>query len=208
MRAACPRDAATLILLRRDGPHARVLMGRRSGGHDFMPDKWVFPGGRIDRRDYLARPLTPLHPDVAETLAGTARRTRQNGQKLAHALAQAAVRETVEECGLLLGEMEDGCIRGDFGGLRYIARAITPPGRHRRYDARFLIAEADRLRGLDPADSRELADVGWFTLSDARRLDLPTVTRAVLDLVDLHARGQEPPMPFWRWTRADPASAI
>ncbi len=173
-----------------------------------MPDKWVFPGGRIDRRDYRARPLTPLAPDVAETLAATARLARQDGLRLAAALAQTAVRETFEECGLLLGRIDDRELRGDFAGLRYVARAITPPGRHRRFDARFLMVDAHRLPRLDPADSRELGDIDWFTFAQAGRLNLPTVTRAVLDLVALHAAGRAVPRPFWRWTRADPASAI
>src|ERR1700722_20919880 len=64
-----PRDAATLIVLRRDGPKPRVLMGRRHGGHDFMPDKWVFPGGRIDPSDYRAPTATELRPEVAERLS-------------------------------------------------------------------------------------------------------------------------------------------
>lgn len=208
MPSTRPRDAATLILLRRDGPEPRVLMGRRSGGHVFMPGKWVFPGGRIDRRDYGPRPLTPLPPDVAASLGATARLARQAGRRLADALAQTAIRETFEECGLILGQFEENGLRGDFSSLRYVARAITPPGRHRRFDARFLLADAERLHSLRPVDSRELGDIDWFTLAQARCLDLPTVTRAVLDVVALHARGEEPAPPFWHWARARPDGAI
>ncbi|HUF44051.1 MAG TPA: NUDIX hydrolase, partial [Aestuariivirgaceae bacterium] len=43
-----PRDAATLIILRRDGAKTRVLMGKRHSDHAFMPGKYVFPGGRVD----------------------------------------------------------------------------------------------------------------------------------------------------------------
>lgn len=173
-----------------------------------MPGKWVFPGGRIDRQDYGPRPLTPLPPQVAASLAATARLARQTGSKLANALAQTAVRETFEECGLLLGLIEKNVLRGDFGSLRYVARAITPPGRHRRFDARFLLAGAERLHSLMPEDSRELGDIDWFTLTQARGLDLPTVTRAVLDVVARHARGEDPAPPFWHWTRARPDGAI
>src|SRR5258708_7886916 len=86
-----PRDAATLILIRRDGSAPQVLMGRRHGGHDFMPDKWVFPGGRIDRSDFRAPHATPLRRDVAARLEKTTSPSR------ARALAMAAVRETFEE---------------------------------------------------------------------------------------------------------------
>lgn len=173
-----------------------------------MPDKWVFPGGRIDRADYRGRPLSPLPADVASALAASARQARQNGSRLAQALAHAAVRETFEECGLVVGRIEGGELRADLACLRYVARAITPPARHRRYDARFLMADAEALSSVEPADSRELEDVAWFTLAEARQLDLPTVTRAVLDLVDRHAAGQNVPIPFWRWTRLNPGGAL
>ncbi|MDB5483172.1 MAG: hydrolase, partial [Caulobacteraceae bacterium] len=71
-RAVRPRDAATLILVRRGGPKPRVMMGRRHSSHNFMPDKWVFPGGRIDRADFRAPYATDLRPEVAARLARTA----------------------------------------------------------------------------------------------------------------------------------------
>src|SRR5947207_4319121 len=86
-RAVRPRDAATLILIRRDRRQPRVLMGRRHGGHDFMPDKWVFPGGRIDRADFRAPHGTELRPEVA------ARLHEMTPPSRARALAMAAVRE-------------------------------------------------------------------------------------------------------------------
>jgi 8-oxo-dGTP pyrophosphatase MutT (NUDIX family) len=95
-KAVRPRDAATLIVLRHDGPKPRVLMGRRHGGHNFMPDKWVFPGGRIDPSDFRPPVASELRPDVAERLATTA------PPKRARALALSAIRETFEETGLVL----------------------------------------------------------------------------------------------------------
>ncbi len=217
-----PRDAATLILVRRDGRAPRVLMGRRSGGHDFMPGKWVFPGGRIHRADYGVPLAADLPPETAAALAQGRRLARQDGARLARALGAAAVRETFEETGLMLGRPAPSCRRmpaafspmqacglaPDLSGLRYVARAITPPARHRRFDARFLMADAAGLASLEPADSRELADVGWFTLAEAALLDLPTVTRAVIALLGAHLDGRAPAEPpFWRWTRGDPGSA-
>ena len=212
-----PRDAATLVLVRRDGPEPRVLMGRRAGGHAFMPGKWVFPGGRIDRGDWHVHPAADLPPETARRLAGTARPGRQDGLRFARALALAAVRETFEETGLLLARPAGPAgpagrgpaawqpfrARGlapDLSALAYIARAVTPPARTRRFDARFLMADAACLSDLRPADSRELADVAWVTLDEAAALDLPTVTRAVLGLVARHLAGAPPAEPpVWRW---------
>ena len=91
-----PRDAATLIIVRRDAAKPRLLMGRRHGGHDFMPDKWVFPGGRIDRSDFRAPYASDLRPEILARLEKTAPQAR------CRALALTAVRETFEEAGLLL----------------------------------------------------------------------------------------------------------
>ena len=59
-----PRNAATLILVRRDKGESQVLMGRRAEGHVFMASKWVFPGGRVDSGDITAPAATELKPDV------------------------------------------------------------------------------------------------------------------------------------------------
>src|SRR5580693_2302598 len=72
MRPVKPRDAATLIIINRTAAQPRVLMGRRNGGHNFMPGKWVFPGGRIDRADFHAPFATDLRHDVAARLGKTA----------------------------------------------------------------------------------------------------------------------------------------
>jgi 8-oxo-dGTP pyrophosphatase MutT (NUDIX family) len=172
-----------------------------------MPDKWVFPGGRIDRADYCAPVLRELRPEVAGALAATARLKRQDGARLARALALTAVRETFEETGLVIGTMSDGRIEADLAGLAYVARAITPPARHKRFDARFLMADADTLDSLAPTDSRELAEVAWFRIDDCRGLDLPAITRAVLEVVERRLAGVDAPPPFWRWIRGTPDSA-
>ncbi|MGH6958185.1 MAG: NUDIX hydrolase, partial [Caulobacteraceae bacterium] len=192
-RAVRPRDAATLIILRRDGPKPRVLMGRRHGGHDFMPDKWVFPGGRIDPSDFRAPVASELRPHVAERLA-TGPQARR-----ARALALSAIRETFEETGLLLARpgaarptkgpwrtfLAQGALP-DLDALDYIARAVTPPMVPKRYDARFFMADAERLVSLErQADCGELDEIAWFELDDALQLDLPDITRFVLkELVD------------------------
>jgi len=200
-----PRDAATLILVRRDRPGPRVLMGRRAEGHVFMASKWVFPGGRIDRADFRAPCASELRPEVAAAVGRAAPPAR------ARALALAAVRETFEETGLLLakeapprpaaGPWRDFLARGalpDLEALDYVARAITPPGRSRRFDARFFMADAARLMHLDPEPGAEmeLDEIAWISLEETRGLDLPQITRFVLgELTDrLRDPGRPPPV--------------
>ena len=208
-RAVRPRDAATLIVLRRDGPKPRVLMGRRHGGHDFMPDKWVFPGGRIDPSDFRAPVASELRPDVAHRLETTAQ------PKRGRALALSAIRETFEETGLLLGKtahhrpiagpwrlfLEQGALP-DLAALDYIARAVTPPMVPKRYDARFFMADAENLISLDrQTDCGELDEIAWFDLEEALSLDLPTVTSFVLREIPLKLADPHRPFPYLRMRR-------
>lgn len=204
-----PRDAATLILEDAEG---RVLLGRRSGGHAFMPGKWVFPGGRLDRGDWHAPVAANLAPEVAAAVGAAPRRPVSDPARLARALALAAVRETFEEAGLVLGAghnltrapagwqrfLETG-FAPDLSRLAYLARAVTPPGRTRRFDARFFLAPAEALVSRTPVASHELTELHWFPLPEAQALDLPTVTRAVLDLVAERREGKIIAPPHWAW---------
>jgi len=208
-----PRDAATLILVRRDGPEPRVLMGRRAQGHVFMASKWVFPGGRVDRSDYRAPSARPLRTEVEALLARGAR------PSLARALALAAVRETFEETGLLMarpapsrpgaGPWREFLAQGalpDLAPLDYIARAITPPGRARRFDARFFMAEADALLSLERTDGcGELDEIAWIELSRTGELDLPAITKFVLGEVRDRMTQPRRPIPFVRFVRGQHA---
>jgi len=67
--------------------------------------------------------------------------------------------------------------------LRFVFRAITPPGRSRRFDARFFLARAQDFGGDHAgfsAASGELSHLQWLPLIDARALDLPFITRVIL----------------------------
>jgi len=55
-----PRDAATLILVRQRGKIPEVLLGCRDAKHAFMPNRYVFPGGRVDPADARVPVATPL----------------------------------------------------------------------------------------------------------------------------------------------------
>ncbi len=178
--AVRPRPAATLILLDRSAPgEPRVLMGRRSGGHDFMPDKWVFPGGRVDPGDRRLPFVSDLSLVAAEALA----RAFPRRPTLPRALGVAAVRETWEEAGLALGEPREGGAppAADLAALELVARAVTPPYRGKRFDTVFFSADAEQLASRERlGGSGELAELEWFPLAETARLDLPAITRVIL----------------------------
>lgn len=189
-----PRDSSTLILVRRDGGAPRILMGQRAGGHAFMPNKYVFPGGRLDAADSRVKPAKDLHPATLSKLM-----SRMRGKPTpsrARGLAYAAVRETWEEAGLLFGRtrLEDA---PDLSGLTLFMRAITPPGRTRRYDSRFFVADADQLANIDAPHhdgGGELLTLSWLTLEETASLDLPLITiDALRRLKPFLAAGRLPP---------------
>lgn len=185
------RDAATVVLIRDAGSAPSVLMGQRGKHAAFMPNKFVFPGGALDKAD--AR--VPLAEDGAEPC-----RTRLDEDApvgIGTGLLAAAIRELWEETGQILGVpgpwpteppetwkgfAEDGYLPSP-DGLAFVFRAITPPGRPRRFDARFFVADAARLK-TDPDDfSRaedELSHLQWIPLDKVRDFDLPFITQVVL----------------------------
>ncbi|ESY97564.1 MULTISPECIES: NUDIX hydrolase [unclassified Mesorhizobium] len=213
-----PRDAATLILLDRNGDDVQVLMGRRHAAHAFMPGKFVFPGGRTDPADSRIPTATALDQhEEAKLTAGPGRTSRAR----ARAIALSAVRETYEEAGLLIGRKGAfATTRRDWQGfvehgvapsleaLRFVARAITPPNRVRRFDTRFFSAwRGDVAVELaDGGPTNELEELVWLPLAKAKQADIPDITRMILD--DLEKRlADDPllrpggPVPFYRLVR-------
>ena len=90
----------------------------------------------------------------------------------------------------------------DLSALSYIARAITPPGRSRRFDARFFMAPAQALLTPEPtAGCGELDEIAWLPLDDARALDLPAITRFVLEELGQRLEQPDRPLPFVRMVR-------
>ncbi len=210
-----PRDAATLILLDRTQGDVRVLMGKRHMRHAFMPGKFVFPGGRTDPADSRISVAAGLHPAEEAKLIGTS--SRANATR-ARAIALSAIRETYEEAGLLIGhkgvfatnrkDWQGFCAHSvcpSLEGLRYVARAITPPGRVRRFDTRFLASWRDNVALALPegGPTDELQEQVWLTFSEALEADIPSITKTILqelqsrlaDDPDLNPGG---PVPFYR----------
>ena len=214
------RDAATLILLERESGTTKVLMGRRHAGHKFMPGKFVFPGGAVDPEDEKMAIAGLLDERVAEKLLT---QTRRRSQDYARGLALAAIRETFEETGLALGVTDMGApeeppagawtrfaetgVFPTLEGLDFLARAITPPGRPKRFDARFFVAEATWIAYRAPDvihPEAELTELVWVPVEEALTLDIPNITRMVLgDLAELGSgpwdRGRA--RPFYRMVR-------
>ena len=210
-----PRDASTLMLIDRSGVAPKVLLGRRHHSHKFLPGKFVFPGGRIETLDRTMTAVSELHPDMQTKLT---ERVAEPSAELARAFALAAVREMAEETGLLLGVKRDvspkvpgeiwtefakACVHPDLAHIHFIARAITPPRRPRRFDTRFFTADASaiahKIEGVVGPDS-ELVELTWVPIAQATRLDILTITGIVLE--ELAARvaagmGHDLPVPFY-----------
>ncbi len=203
MNKAEIRNAATVILLRDKATRPRILMGQRGHSAAFMPSKFVFPGGALDATDADV-PLSAVLSDQC-----MARLRAEADPALAEPLVLAAIREVWEETGLLLGEQSDTAIsdaanmpkdwqqffehglRPSGAGMRFVFRAVTPPGRPRRFDARFFVVDADRVAGnLDDFDQacEELSHLQWIPLDEARNLDMPFITEVVLAEIEADLR--------------------
>jgi len=200
-RSPRPRDAASIMLLDRSQAQVRVLVGKRHKAHVFMPDLHVFPGGRRDASDYRLPWSGDINPAVVERLkAAYVQRASENRLR---AIALAALRELHEEASIAIGRKDSGNTKlpflPDLTNLRYMARAITPPGFPRRFDTHFFALFTDEA-GVDPMDihdSRELEDLRWIDVNDVSAVRMPDITGIILG--DLRASLQsDASLPFGR----------
>lgn len=219
--AVRPKAAATLILCRKgqSGQEASLLMGQRHARHKFMPNLFVFPGGKIDRADHRIKAESQLPSLTEARLTGGATAGR------AKALALASIRETFEETGIRLGQetsnlprtksaawrdfLEEGVVP-DLSQIHLVFRAITPPTLPRRFDTFFFMVDADHIVG-DPdrfAPSGELEGIHWVPISRAIDLDLPAVTHMVIEevkeIINEGGPGTRRKVPFYRFKRGGP----
>ena len=184
-------------------------MGQRGAKAAFMPNKFVFPGGAVDAGDYDITLGASLPPPCDTRLA------EDSAPQMASALAAAAIRELWEEAGLRLScpgtwaapddwaSFAQGGHRPDASSLRFFFRAVTPPGKSRRFDARFFLIPAEAVTGdLDDfaAASDELSHLQWVPLAKARSFDLPFITEVVLAQLEAHGSAARAPdsVPFFK----------
>jgi 8-oxo-dGTP pyrophosphatase MutT (NUDIX family) len=190
-----PKDAATLILIDRSGEKPKVLVGRRHDKVVFMPGAYVFPGGRVDAKDSHVPVAAPISKELeARLLQGSPKTSLSR----ARALANTAIREACEETGLCLGKKADGNtaklvgswqpfadagLLPDPSSLFLIARAITPPGRVKRFDTRFFTADASAIThhvpGVIHADA-ELVELVWVEIGSKPLAAMHPMTTRVL----------------------------
>lgn len=210
-----PADAATLVLVDRSKRTPRLLFGRRNPKLKFMPGKFVFPGGRVDAQDRRMPVYGTLDAESERRLL--TRVTRPSPAR-ARALALTAIRETCEETGLLLGTREAGVPEGlpegwaAFGAagvfpnleaLTFVARAITPPGRPRRFDTRFFMADVTEVAHREEdvvGPDAELVETAWLTIAEAKKAEVPNITLAIIEEIETRLDGGNRPwlpVPFY-----------
>ncbi len=170
--AVKPRHAASLIVLRQPSSGPQMLMGMRGNHHKFMPNRLVFPGGAVDPDDPFTEVATKLRHDTRRHLEKAA------DAALAHGLGVAAARELEEETNLTIGSP------AALDGLHFLCRMVTPPDNAFRFNARFLVIDADLVTGT-LAGSGELEELRFFDMEEALALDLAAPTRQVLQRLKL-----------------------
>jgi 8-oxo-dGTP pyrophosphatase MutT (NUDIX family) len=206
-----PKDAACLILVRKKHGSIRLLMGERDRRHAFLPGRVVFPGGGVEPADQRLVVPTDLRPEVLAKVAAGTTPLRARG------LALAAIRETFEETGILVGRaatappktrseawtsfLSYGVVP-QLENLDFVARAITPPGRPRRFDARFFMTGCEQIaHTLDVSRaSGELLKPLWLTLTEARAAKVIPITRCIIDEIEARLgddAGLGRPVPFF-----------
>src|SRR5262249_16714891 len=168
----------------------QVLLGPRPPAHKFMPGKFVFPGGRLERLDRRMVSTSAIAPQVEARLM---QHVQRPSRERARGLVLAAIRETFEETGILLGAKGSALVRSpggpwdafvaagvvpDLAPVPFIARAIPPPGLPKRFDTRFFAIDASaiaaRLDGVVGPDS-ELTELVWHPIAAAARMDMPAI---------------------------------
>ena len=206
------RNAATVIVVRNKHDNPSVLMGQRGVNAAFMPSKFVFPGGAVDDQDLSI----DVKKSINEVCKNRLLKENENGPW--NALVAAAIRELFEETGQIIGVEQEwleppSSWRGfaktgyvpDASHMSFVFRAITPPGRPRRFDARFFLIQAEELQtDLDDFSmaSDELSHLQWIPLTDTKSFDLPFITQVVLAEIAGNLMTSSPPaqVPFFQNT--------
>lgn len=197
-----PRKASSLIVWRGSRDKPEILMGKRAETLSFMPGKYVFPGGAVERADTLLQPAQKLPPQDQARIG-----TQAQG------LAMAAIRECYEETGLRIAAKKAAPsrskiwksytspgLRPDLSQLVFIARAITPPRRIRRFDTYFFACEASTDTNPETimTESSEIQSLQWVPAQDADNLDVHIMTRIILAEIKQNLFSRKLARPFYR----------
>jgi 8-oxo-dGTP pyrophosphatase MutT (NUDIX family) len=183
------RPASTVVVIRPgagDVPF-EVLLVRRNDHIAFMAGAYVFPGGRVDDADRLADPQR-----VADGLGDVSRFADLTAADEA-VFRVAALRELLEEAGVLLGTRDGAPVTADDAaaararleagesmadiaagtGLRLsldaivpFAHWVTPAIEIRRYDTRFFLARMPEGQHATH-DAGETTALEWWSPADA-----------------------------------------
>ena len=201
-----PLPAATVVVLRAAPVGLEVFLVQRTKGAAFMGGAYVFPGGKLDPTDVAASVLARADGlDAAEA----ARRMGEDDGERALGLHVAAVRETLEEAGVLVGRSRRGVDAAEvrarlLGGVPFatlcdeldlalavdrlvpLARWVTPTVERRRFDARFFLCEVPASTSASH-DAGETVAGAWMTPTVAierhvrGEIDLPPPTLRTLE---------------------------
>ncbi len=215
-RAPKPKLAATILLVRGAPGKEEILVGLRSKKHDFMPDVYVFPGGRVDPGDSRVQAADHLNPRTKAILEASLPPAR------ARAAVLAAIRETWEETGFIIGEPQDYApysgnhpswisfskagLAPDLSEIHVIARAVTPPYRPKRFDTWFFMTRLpDAHAHREFGDSDELLDTRWVSLNDAKTLKMHAITEMMIDVLSKYLKTEAagPTVPYSRFERGN-----
>ncbi len=203
-KAPRPKLASTIVLLRKTGGQAQIFMGKRSKRHDFMPDVYVFPGGRVDRADSYAPAFDEPDNRSIQILQNVMPKVR------ARACIMAAIRETFEETSIILGIKTNNIPRSPkdpswqkFLGMAYLpkigdielfGRAITPPFRDKRFDTWFFLKRMNAEEACcDFGTSAELVETGWFSFDEITQLPTHRATDMMIEQLKIYLDYDNPP---------------
>ena len=189
-----PKDASTLIIIRKNKKKTFVLMGQRPMQSRFMPGVYVFPGGVTEKEDLQAYKFFKLKPN--KKVNKKVMKSYSNSH--CQSLLLTAIRETAEETGLYLAEDDrspsEPFINSESSWkhfteksyvpsihkLLFFGRAITPSKLKIRFHARFFLAFYEDFIGNLKAN-RELENLNWITLNEAKNKKIADVTEFMLD---------------------------
>ena len=181
-----PRDAATLIVVRRGRRGLACLMGRRREDARFLPGCFVFPGGAVESADRTARARVAARSRASRGHGGRGERRRRDrpgdrggardlGGDRGH---DRRARRRRPRTGATFDEMRRRGVAPALGRLVYLGRAITPARHPIRFHARFFLTFAGH--GRDGLHGDDFALTAPETVASAAAILAATASAVVL----------------------------